>query len=397
MHVWGRHKGARGRRTTEWLRTRRRSGTRRLTCLWLERRLLRRKLPVLPKTSQPLLPKASQLRLARLLSRPQHPRLVARLPRRPLPIWRHQRGHTASASALRADPTESPAAPKPSDAGKASTQEPGRPTPKTPPPLPKNTPPPEASKVVLPLKLSELQRRPNPGSAHAGTAPQATSELQREGAEKQRPPAAGAAPQPWPSSAAESAKTEEPGTPDESRSEGEETTERRPARRRPAGPSRARIAANDDVPSIGGLIYALNERPSNRPFVYAAAASGIWAAIGIAFTWAFISRELTDAVGFFDVIGRPATLTAFATVVGPIALFWFLALLIWRTEDLRLRSTAMTGSLSGSPSGPQRRAVHRISWPGGAPPGVHERCVSGARPRRRAEALTNEVTASALL
>jgi len=195
---------------------------------------------------------------------------------------------------------------------------------------------------VLPLKLSELQRRPNPGSAHAGTAPQATSELQREGAEKQRPPAAGAAPQPWPSSAAESAKTEEPGTPDESRSEGEETTERRPARRRPAGPSRARIAANDDVPSIGGLIYALNERPSNRPFVYAAAASGIWAAIGIAFTWAFISRELTDAVGFFDVIGRPATLTAFATVIGPIALFWFLALLIWRTEDLRLRSTAMT-------------------------------------------------------
>lgn len=118
--------------------------------------------------------------------------------------------------------------------------------------------------------------------------------------------------------------------------------ERRPARRRPAGPSRARIAANDDAPSIGGLIYALNEKPSNKPFVYAAAASGVWAAIGIAFAWAFISRELGDAAGFFDAIGRPATLSALATVIGPIALFWFLALLIWRTEDLRLRSTAMT-------------------------------------------------------
>ena len=32
---------------------------------------------------------------------------------------------------------------------------------------------------------------------------------------------------------------------------------RRLAKRRPAGPARPKIAANDDAPSIGGLIYSL--------------------------------------------------------------------------------------------------------------------------------------------
>ena len=42
----------------------------------------------------------------------------------------------------------------------------------------------------------------------------------------------------------------------------EEPPARRVARRRPAGPVRGKIAANDDVPSIGGLIYALEQKPS---------------------------------------------------------------------------------------------------------------------------------------
>ena len=48
---------------------------------------------------------------------------------------------------------------------------------------------------------------------------------------------------------------------------------RRVARRRPAGPSRNRIAANDDGPSIGGLIFALQQKPSNAVFKYAAIGS----------------------------------------------------------------------------------------------------------------------------
>ncbi|HEY7599887.1 MAG TPA: hypothetical protein VH741_08170, partial [Candidatus Limnocylindrales bacterium] len=42
---------------------------------------------------------------------------------------------------------------------------------------------------------------------------------------------------------------------------------RRAAKRRPAAPPRARVAANDDAPSIGGLIFALQQKPSNRVFM----------------------------------------------------------------------------------------------------------------------------------
>ncbi len=121
-----------------------------------------------------------------------------------------------------------------------------------------------------------------------------------------------------------------------------EDTARRQAIRRPAGPSRGRIAANDDAPSIGGLIYALNQKPSNKPFMIAATASGVWAALGLGFAWAMIGPGLLSGKGLLDLVGSPTFLTGIATVAGPIALFWFLALLAWRTEELKLRSTAMT-------------------------------------------------------
>jgi uncharacterized protein YjbJ (UPF0337 family) len=117
---------------------------------------------------------------------------------------------------------------------------------------------------------------------------------------------------------------------------------RRTARRRPAGPPRERIAANDDLPSIGGLIYALNQRPSSRPFVYAAAGSGFWVVLATAFAIAFEPGGLTFSNGLTGTLASPWFPTFLATLAGPIALVWFLALLAWRTEELHMRSTAMT-------------------------------------------------------
>lgn len=119
-------------------------------------------------------------------------------------------------------------------------------------------------------------------------------------------------------------------------------TSRRKAQRRPAGPSRGRIAANDDAPSIGGLIYALNQKPSNKPFIYAAVASGLWVALGIGVGSVVIAPEIMGGKGVFSLITTATIMPAVATLFGPIALFWFLALLAWRTEELKLRSTAMT-------------------------------------------------------
>ncbi|MEQ1612343.1 MAG: hypothetical protein ABL904_06290 [Hyphomicrobiaceae bacterium] len=117
---------------------------------------------------------------------------------------------------------------------------------------------------------------------------------------------------------------------------------RRAAARRPAGPSRGRIAANDDAPSIGGLIYALNQKPSNKPFVAAAMASGIWAALGVGFVWVMLGPTIMSGRALAEITNGPGFMTAVATLFGPIALFWFLAMLAWRTEELKLRSTAMT-------------------------------------------------------
>lgn len=118
--------------------------------------------------------------------------------------------------------------------------------------------------------------------------------------------------------------------------------QRREAQRRPAGPPRERLAANDDAPSIGGLIYALNQRPSNKPFAYAAAATGLWTAVALGFAWSFMLNGLPAGAGFVEITTHPAFLTSLALWVGPITLFWFLAFLAWRTEELHLRSSAMT-------------------------------------------------------
>lgn len=118
--------------------------------------------------------------------------------------------------------------------------------------------------------------------------------------------------------------------------------ERSVPRRRPAGPARSRIAANDDVPTIGGLIFALQQRPSRRPFVIAGITSAVWAVLGSFLSWTVFAEEYANVQSFTGALLTPASLTIFATILLPIALSWFLALLAWRSQELRLVSSAMT-------------------------------------------------------
>ncbi|GJM01712.1 MAG: hypothetical protein DHS20C08_02130 [Rhodomicrobium sp.] len=112
--------------------------------------------------------------------------------------------------------------------------------------------------------------------------------------------------------------------------------------RRRAAPARRRFAANDDVPSIGGLIFALQQRPSNRPFVIAGIASFVWAALSAAMVWSVFRTAFTEISTLAELFQSPTAVATVAVVVIPIALFWFLALLIWRAQELRLMSSAMT-------------------------------------------------------
>ncbi len=128
--------------------------------------------------------------------------------------------------------------------------------------------------------------------------------------------------------------TLKPGRNDPDTDAGAAPSGRRAAKRRSAGPARARVAANDDAPSIGGLIFALQQKPSRQPFLVAAAASGAWLAVGVLLLWALLASD--------TAVGSPMMAAAAATVLLPIALFWFLALLAWRTQELKLMSSAMT-------------------------------------------------------
>jgi hypothetical protein len=107
------------------------------------------------------------------------------------------------------------------------------------------------------------------------------------------------------------------------------------------GPVRA-IAANDDMPSIGGLVYALQQRPSKSPFYIALATSAIWFVLGCLIAWAVIAKNPENISSLSDIFATPSIVAVIATIVIPIALFWFLAILVWRAQELRLMSSAMT-------------------------------------------------------
>jgi DNA anti-recombination protein RmuC len=114
--------------------------------------------------------------------------------------------------------------------------------------------------------------------------------------------------------------------------------------RRPAGPPpqrRLSAPANDDFPSIGGLIFALQQRPSRTPFLVALGASIAWFLIGGFFAFGLISNQVS-AGGLSGLLGSTSALTASLALIVPIVIFWFLALLVWRAQELRLMASAMT-------------------------------------------------------
>lgn len=117
---------------------------------------------------------------------------------------------------------------------------------------------------------------------------------------------------------------------------------RRVGRRRAAGPSRDGLAANDDAPSIGGLIYALQQKPSQKPFIHAAIGTGIWALLSLMIAWVLLAPEVQSGASIGAIVSRPAFIAVLTVAAVPIALIWFLALLVWRAQELHMMSTAMT-------------------------------------------------------
>lgn len=114
------------------------------------------------------------------------------------------------------------------------------------------------------------------------------------------------------------------------------------------------------MPSIGGLIYALQQRPSRSPFLIALVASVVWFALGLLVSWAVFQKTIDLSGSATDIFSNPAILAVIATVVVPIALFWFLSILVWRAQELRLMSSAMT-EVAVRLAEPDRMAEHSVA------------------------------------
>lgn len=112
--------------------------------------------------------------------------------------------------------------------------------------------------------------------------------------------------------------------------------------RRSATAARAPVPANDDLPSIGGLVYALQQKPSRSPFLVAGIASAVWAILGVFVGTSVLTKYGSGINSFVDFFASPVMLGVIAGTAVPIAMFWFLAYLIWRAQELRMMSSAMT-------------------------------------------------------
>ena len=96
------------------------------------------------------------------------------------------------------------------------------------------------------------------------------------------------------------------------------------------------------MPSIGGLIYAMQQRPSRSPFLIALLASAVWFVLGLLVSSGRFQKTFEATGSTAELLANPAIAAVVATVVIPIVLFWFLAILIWRAQELRLMASAMT-------------------------------------------------------
>ena len=71
-------------------------------------------------------------------------------------------------------------------------------------------------------------------------------------------------------------------------------------------------------------------------------ASAVWLIFGLIAGSSMLSKRGGDINGIVDFFANPAMLGVIAGTLVPIAMFWFLAFLIWRAQELRMMSSAMT-------------------------------------------------------
>src|SRR5690242_4918851 len=105
-------------------------------------------------------------------------------------------------------------------------------------------------------------------------------------------------------------------------------------------PRATRRAANDDRETIGQILQAIQKgRPARNAFTLATLFAGVWIVGGIILTIGFLP-SLQGAIGGGGA-GMLALAGLVALFVSPILLFYFMASLSWRGQELRMIAQSM--------------------------------------------------------
>jgi hypothetical protein len=114
----------------------------------------------------------------------------------------------------------------------------------------------------------------------------------------------------------------------------------RPARRLQQRPARG--AANDDRQSVGQILAALHFKPSYLPFQIAGGASALWVILTAIVGYVRSQTDIAATTSLFEIFGVPGFWIFFVVLVMPPVVFFILAAMIRRTQEMRSVSSAMT-------------------------------------------------------
>ena len=97
--------------------------------------------------------------------------------------------------------------------------------------------------------------------------------------------------------------------------------------------------ANDDRPSVGEVLQALQTRPSRGPYVIATLASLGWVALCLYYVYAkFGYEQLTDLA----FLARPQSVLAALTCLGPVFFAFVSAAMVRRAQEMRQSLRSMS-------------------------------------------------------
>ena len=113
-------------------------------------------------------------------------------------------------------------------------------------------------------------------------------------------------------------------------------------RRPPAGRRATHAPANDDRQSVGQILGALHARPPRTAIYIAAIASAWWVIMALLIGYSRSYQDISQTSGLLGIFDLPYFWLFFATLILPPVLFFTIAAMVRRTQEMRLVSRAMT-------------------------------------------------------